>query len=253
LQEQDVSNTDNGKAFLDNLPRLKPNESFCFACHPQVTCFNQCCADLDLVLHPYDVLRLRRSLKLGDRQFIERFTEAEVARGTGFPQISLKMGNDQKTSCPFVSEQGCTVYADRPGACRIYPLGRGAGLDQDGKVDVQYVTLKEDHCLGFSTDKKWTIDSWLDDQGLSEYLDFNDRHMKLMARWLERKVALDKNQFTLVFLALYRLDDFAKFIQQEDLFTNLDVAKKRQQAILDDEVERLRFAAEFLEAILFSS
>ncbi|MBW1809944.1 MAG: YkgJ family cysteine cluster protein [Deltaproteobacteria bacterium] len=248
-----MSKTDNAKAFLHDLPRLKPDESFSFACHPQVACFNECCADLDLVLHPYDVLRLRRSLKLGDRQFIERFTEAEVARGTGFPQISLKMRDDKKASCPFVGEQGCSVYADRPGACRIYPLGRGAGLDKNGKVDVEYVQVKEDHCLGFSEDKSWTIDTWLQDQGLSEYLDFNDRHMKLMARWLERKVALDKNQFTLVFLALYRLDDFAKFIHQEDLFANFSVAKERHQAILNDEVERLRFAIEFLEAILFTN
>ncbi len=44
-----------------------------------------------------------------------------------------------------------------------------------------------------------------------------------------------------------------KFIQQEDLFSKLNVAKVRQQAILDDEVERLGFATEFLEEILFSS
>ena len=47
-------------------PEISPiaaEAPLCFACHPKVPCFNECCRELDLALSPYDVLRLRRALR----------------------------------------------------------------------------------------------------------------------------------------------------------------------------------------------
>ena len=57
--------SDASRELLDSLPELKPDETFCFDCNPDVPCFNRCCAELTLPLTPYDVLRLRRNLGLG--------------------------------------------------------------------------------------------------------------------------------------------------------------------------------------------
>ena len=40
------------------------NETFGFACHKKVSCFNHCCKDLNQTLTPYDVLRLKIQLKI---------------------------------------------------------------------------------------------------------------------------------------------------------------------------------------------
>ena len=53
---------DASREFMENLPELEPGKTFCFACHPEVPCFNRCCAELTLPLTPYDVLRLRRHM-----------------------------------------------------------------------------------------------------------------------------------------------------------------------------------------------
>ena len=45
---------------IDKLPgiRIKENDTFCFRCHPEVECFNQCCRNLNLFLYKQDDLAL---------------------------------------------------------------------------------------------------------------------------------------------------------------------------------------------------
>lgn len=76
--------SDASRELLDSLPELKPGETFCFDCNPDVPCFNRCCAELTLPLTPYDVLRLRRNLGLGS-EFLATFTTLRSFPDTGFP------------------------------------------------------------------------------------------------------------------------------------------------------------------------
>lgn len=192
--------------FMRGLPRLNEDESFCFDCHPGVSCFNSCCADLDLVLSPYDVLRLRNALGIGAAEFLERFAEVEVPPGGGLPRVFLKMREDQRKTCPFVEESGCSVYADRPGACRTYPLGRGASVDSQGRVQTQYVLVREKHCRGFEEPRSWKAESWMQDQGLKAYISFSDKYLELAIR-CNQLGGLTREQFTDVLNDLYQADD----------------------------------------------
>jgi len=236
--------------FLEDLPRIGRGDSFRFACHPEVACFNRCCADLDLVLHPYDVLRLRRALRLAARDFMHRYAEIGIVSGTGFPQVSLRMKANRRMSCPFVSPEGCTVYADRPGACRTYPLGRGASLDADGKLEIRYVLVREAHCRGFEEERAWTVEEWLADQGLSDYLRFNDMHLEFSARLLGEKRTLSREQSGMVLMALYHLDEFGERIESGRWLERSHLPDERKRAILNDEQARLEFAFEWLESEL---
>ncbi|MCA1766096.1 MAG: YkgJ family cysteine cluster protein, partial [Desulfobulbaceae bacterium] len=112
-----------------NVRRLGDQETFRFSCHPGVPCFTECCRQLDLALSPYDVLRLRRGLGIPAAEFLDRYAVVEKSEEEPFPTVFLAMVDDGRAACPFVTERGCSVYQDRPGACRAYPVGRGAYLD----------------------------------------------------------------------------------------------------------------------------
>lgn len=188
-----------------NLDRDQP---FQFRCGTDLACFTDCCRQLDLALTPYDVLRLRQALQISGKEFLDRYAVIEKNAEDAFPQVYLGMIDDGVASCPFVSVKGCTVYADRPGACRTYPLGRGARLDSDGRPDDFYVMLNEPHCRGFAEENPQTVLTWLADQELATYNEFNDLTMLILhhpkIRQGLRPAALQQERFLEV---LYGLSD----------------------------------------------
>ena len=102
-------------------PVLNNNDSFQFACHKGLSCFTQCCRRLEVMLTPYDILRLKTALKMSSEAFLEKYTETVFPKRLELPLIKLKK---EANACPFLTEKGCQVYRDRPTVCRLYPLGR---------------------------------------------------------------------------------------------------------------------------------
>ncbi len=129
-----MSDHDQTQDFLNNLPELEPGKTFGFACHPGVRCFNACCGDLNLMLTPYDVLRLRKGLGHDSKKFIHNHAEITRTPSVGFPMCKLRMLDNAKRSCPFVRDEGCSIYENRPGACRTYPLGRASRMSEEGET-----------------------------------------------------------------------------------------------------------------------
>lgn len=248
LAEKEADATE---AFLKSLPELKAGERFRFACHPDVPCFNACCSDLTLMLTPYDTLRLRRALGISATDFIQHFASRFTAPDTGFPMLHLKMRDEKQKRCPFVSPEGCKVYADRPGACRTYPLGRATKLDEQGNVVEQFFVVREPHCLGFEEATDWDAPSWLADQDLARYNALNDRYMRLMAFTRGKGVGLSDKQAQMVWLAQYQPDAFQQFIGKMGLFNLVDIDEERQQRVMSDEEETLVFGLDWLELAFF--
>jgi uncharacterized protein len=152
-----------------------PDHRFLFACLKALPCFTRCCADLNLVLTPYDVLRLKNRLNLSSGAFLESYTTTYVDAAYRVPVVKLKMNDDEKRRCPFVRPEGCVVYEDRPSACRLYPLGRAASkMYAEHTVGEYYFIVKESHCLGLNEEQEWPLQGWLTDQGLDEYNTIND-------------------------------------------------------------------------------
>ncbi len=248
----ETSDHDATEEFLRGLPELAQGESFQFACHPGVPCFNACCSDLSLMLTPYDVLRLRKALGLTSREFTARLAQVAQAPDTGFPMLKLRMREEiPGLPCPFVTVQGCSVYGNRPGACRTYPLGRATKTNQTSEVVEQFFVVREPHCRGFEQDSAWTSGDWLKDQDLTTYNSFNDQYMLLLAEAKARGMRLTPKQTNLVFLAAYNLDAFKDFLVQMGALTRLDLTPEQEQEILHDEEARLAFATGWLELMLF--
>ena len=239
------------EAFLKSLPELAPGEKFQFACHPGVPCFNACCSDLTLMLTPYDALRLRRALNVSATDFINHFATRFVAPDTGFPMLHLKMRDEREKRCPFVSPEGCKVYANRPGACRTYPLGRATKLDEHGNVVEQFFVVREPHCRGFEQTAVWDAPGWLADQDLAVYNRFNDRYMRLMALARGKGAALTPKQTQMVWLAQYEPDAFQEFIARLDLFRLVEIDETRKAQVLADEEASLIFGLDWLELAFF--
>jgi len=228
------------------------DDGFQFACHPDVACFNQCCRGLKLFLTPYDVLRLKNRLGLSSDEFIDRHTMIRPGQN-GWPQPLLKMTDTYERTCPFVSDQGCTVYDDRPGACRSYPLGRGArGGQAGGSQEELFFLVREDHCQGFEQGPHWSPQTWSADQGLEEYNQINDLFLPLITRPPKlvpppaaRKMA------EMFFLATYNLDLFGRMVRESDLLKRFQVPPQRVQAMLQDEVELMKFGFDWLGFTIF--
>ena len=242
---------DETKEFLDSLPELEEGKTYCFKCYPGIECFNACCSDLDMVLTPYDVLRMREALNMKSIDFLRVYTTGFHMPDTNFPVFKFKMTDNAARSCAFVTEKGCRIYADRPGACRMYPLGRATRPDDKGGVREQFFVVKEDHCKGFLEKDEWTGDSWKEDQGFKEYTAFNDRYMYILSRAKQREYPLSDKLSHMATLAFYKLDEFQEFIPKMGLFERVEVDEKRQKAILENEAVALSFAMDWFELVLF--
>lgn len=245
-----MSDEDLESAFLQALTPLGDGDRFRFACHPGVPCFNECCADLHLELSPYDVLRLRAALGLPSREFLRRYTRLVRESDSELPHLFLTMADDPRRRCQLVSEHGCTVYADRPGACRTYPLGRGASIDAAGEVVTRYVVIREDHCRGFAEAGEFTVDSWLADQNIEPYNRANDRYLGFQTAWRRPGGPPRRELLGLAVIALFRLDDFEQLIAERGIFEELGVEPARRDAVLADQSARLDLAFDWLDRLL---
>ncbi len=72
---------------LKDYPRMGLDERFTFECRPGLSCFTCCCQDVSIVLTPYDILRLKRALRMDSSEFLEKHTitrcgeQPELPRG----------------------------------------------------------------------------------------------------------------------------------------------------------------------------
>ena len=229
------------------------DRKFRFTCRKDLPCFTRCCANLNLVLTPYDVLRLKNRLNLSSEVFLERYATSFVDEKYGVPVVKFKMNNDENRRCPLVSSDGCAVYEDRPGACRLYPLGRAASKIYEGhQAGEYYFMVKESHCLGLNEEQEWTVQEWITDQGLDEYNVMNDFFMDITAGRQSRIVKrLSDRQLQMYYMASYSLDDFRRFVFETTFLDRFDIAKDVLSRIKTDETELMTFACQWLKFSLF--
>jgi uncharacterized protein len=235
----------------ENVNKIGTDEVFSFHCHPGITCFTHCCRQLELVLTPYDVLRLKNAVGLTSSGFLERYVIVEKEEHDTFPRLYLTMVDDGKASCVFVSERGCTVYKDRPGACRAYPMGRAATLKDRNTLDEFYVLLKEEHCRGFGQDRHQTPKQYCRDQGLTSHNSFNDAVAAILQHdRIRHGMKLSEHQIETYILALYDLDTFREKLLAGHLpDIVLGATGKRE---LEQDEPLLLFAIDWLKNFLFN-
>jgi len=231
-------------------PLRAVGRSFAFACHPGLDCFGVCCQQLDLVLTPYDLLRLKGALGLTAGELLEGHTAPADPGRSRWPLIRLKMGQDGW--CPFLGPEGCRVYGDRPSACRTYPLARAAKKGPDGRVEERFYQVREDHCHGFNEDRVQTVEEWVADQGLPAYHHYNDLWMAVLTHPQgPGEGAQGRARAGMFYLASYNLDRFLEFVSTPKFRSLVELGQDRLERLAQRPEELLQLALDWMRFSFF--
>jgi Fe-S-cluster containining protein len=234
--------------------RVGLKNRFKFKCHPGVPCFTQCCRGINIILTPYDVIRLKNRLGLSSEEFLAVYTEPHMMEKTDLPVVTLKLLDDDQKSCPFVRDDGCLVYQDRPTTCRYYPLGVASLTHKEGADDEGfYFFVDEAHCRGFEEDQTWTVAEWRQDQGVDRHDDINAEWTDLVVRKrsFPQNIKLTEQSKQMFFLASYNIDKFREFVFSSSFLTRYDIDAATLEKIKTDEIELLKFGMLWLKFILY--
>jgi Fe-S-cluster containining protein len=234
------------------------NSKIQFRCHPGVTCFTDCCGNIKIVLTPYDILQIRKRLKMDAAEFLHTYTEPTYLEKTDFPGVMIKLTEEGR--CPFIKSktEGCMIYSDRPTACRYYPVGMAnfhEGAQEEQSSEQFYFVVKEPHCRGFEEEKVWTIREWREDQGVDKRDEMNKGWMELVMRRKSfgYQATLSEQAKRMFFMASTDLDQFRSFIFDSSFLQTYDVAPETLDKIRGDDIELLLFSYSLLASMLFGT
>lgn len=234
------------EAILRDCARLGPDDRFNFECGKHLDCFTRCCADVAIVLAPYDVLRMKRALGMDSSEFLRRYTISPFTKDQKIPTVLLKM-DPQGGACPFVSAAGCQVYASRPWACRMYPLGVAEPRNASPADHAFHFLVQEELCHGHGQGSGRAVREWIDCQGLEEYDAANASFKALMLDegW-DQGPALMPQQMDMYYTACYDLDRFRRFVFETRFLELFHVDESRVEAMRTDDEELLEFGIQWL-------
>ena len=241
---------------LEGTRQLAAGQSFPFTCHPGVPCFNACCADVNIILTPLDVLLLARTLGLHTREFLDRHTINPITRELQLPIVMLKMRNEPAKRCPFLGELGCGVYGQRPWACRMYPLGMALPPARVGEQpEPVYFLFEDDHCQGRrqADAVQWTADAWRGDQEVShrDQLEAGFRELVCHPWFIGGRRQLDPRRIEMFHMACYDLDTFRSLVFESSFRRRFELDPELEGRLATDDQALLRFAFRWLKFALF--
>lgn len=230
------------------------SKSIQFQCRKGIACWNACCSNIDISLTPYDILRLKQYLRITSNDFLLHYTLPYEMEQNGIAGVKLRPV-ENGTSCRFMTPEGCSVYDDRPTACRYYPVALLSMRKQDEYTDTQsYALVKEEHCLGHNEPRSITIDAYRQEQGLEEYDELARGWRQLILKKKSSGPSVgkpSKRSLQLYFMVCYDLDTFRNFVTSEGFTELYDLPADEAKEILADDTALMLFGFRFLRQVLF--
>lgn len=223
--------------------------TFQFACNPDVPCFTRCCHNADLLLYPFDIIRLKKRLGMPTEEILVTHTITAFRDNPCFPGVMLRMSDNKGQPCPFLTAEGCTVYPDRPYSCRAYPLEPAmAGEGKQGTITASVV--RHAHCQGHGTGVHWTAESWMDDQGMAEYNRQNLAWARVAALLYTPGTfgaqGRDNPAMNMAFMASYNMDTFRRFVFESSFLKRFAIPKKRLKLVKHDDTALMRLGFDWI-------
>ena len=232
---------------------LKLNDKIRFNCYKGISCFNACCKQADITLAPFDIIRLKQRLGMSSEEFLAKHAVPFQMDATGLPGLKLRT-EDERPVCLFVTDEGCSVYEDRPSACRYYPVGLLTMRASDSPTEEHhYAMVREDHCKGHEESRTLTIAEYRKEQDVEIYDEMNREWYQLILKKKSGGPAVGKPSemsFQLFFMCSYDIDRFRRFVQS-DSFKKVYDLPESDHAGFGDDVTLMKFGFRLLKQVLF--
>lgn len=225
-----------------------------FQCRKGIACWNACCSNIDISLTPYDILRLKRRFDISSGEFLKQYTIPYEMEQNSIAGVKLRpVANG--TACQFMTPEGCSVYEDRPTACRYYPVALLSLRRQDEYTDrASYALVEEPHCLGHQEPRPISVADYRREQGLEEYDELARGWRQLILKKKSSGPSIgkpSKRSLELFFMVCYDIDRFSQFVASEGFGDIYDLPAEELKNILCDDVELMQFGFRFLRQVLF--
>ncbi len=225
-----------------------------FQCRKGIACWNACCSNIDISLTPYDILRLRRRFELSSGAFLQQYTLPYEMEQNSIAGVKLRpVANG--SACQFMTVDGCSVYEDRPTACRYYPLALLSLRRQDETADsTSYALVEEPHCLGHREPRRISVEAYRKEQGLDDYDDLARGWRQLILKKKSSGPSIgkpSKRSLELFFMVCYDIDRFSEFVASEGFRQLYDLPPQELKDILCDDLALMQFGFRFLRQVLF--
>lgn len=224
-----------------------------FRCHPGISCFNACCKQADVTLTPYDIIRLKDRVGKGATEFLKDHTVPFQMDQDGM--LGVKLRTDDEGACLFVTEQGCSVYEDRPTACRYYPLGhmamRPTGAAQE---ETHYFMVKEDHCKGHEEDRELSIQEYLEEQQTRQHDEMNKEWLTVLLKKRSAGPTVGRppeSTLQLFFMASYDMDRMRRFVLSENFRSTYELGDAVYETLEKEDVALMRFGVRLMRQVFF--
>ncbi len=229
--------------------QLGIRDSFEFSCGRHLECFNKCCRDINLFLTPYDILRMKKRLKISSEEFLRTYTIPLFPPEIGHPVILMRMLPGEGKNCPFVGDEGCMIYDDRPWSCRSFPLEPVAE-----SAPPVFEIVKRDFCMGLGKGKLQPVKKWRDTQSVAFYEQINDEWKKVTHHENFSSVnLLEGSGRDIFFIGSYNIDEFRNIVFKGGFLDYFAVDKKVLKQIKTGDTELLLFAFRWMRHVLFGA
>lgn len=224
-----------------------------FSCHKGISCFNACCKHADITLTPYDVIRLKDRLELTSTEFLKQHTVPFQVDQDGLPGIKLRTTDEG--ACLLMNEEGCSVYKDRPTACRYYPLGNmamhGTGA---AKEETHYFLVEEEHCKGHEEDKEQTIQEYLKEQETAQYDEMNKEWTQLMLMKRSGGPSVGKPPeatLQMYFMCSFDMERFRRFVMSDAFQATYDLEDSVYEVLAQEDISLMQFGTRLMKQVFF--
>jgi hypothetical protein len=175
---------------------------------------------------------------MGSSEFLAKHTRQFLSRGTNIPVVQLAM-DPKSLDCMLVTDKGCSVYADRPWACRMFPLDLGS---KDGEFRIM---ASKERCMGLLESATGTIGEWVDGQGIAPFLQMEREFNSVMPAGFVPGSPLPEGLGKILFLA-YDLDRFVEIVKDPRFQTFYEVDDEMLRGAFEDDEQLLRLAFRYI-------
>jgi hypothetical protein len=173
-----------------------------------------------------------------------------------FPEVLLRMADNQEQSCPFLTKAGCAVYDHRPDTCRTFPIEQGVMVDDARQMDRPvYFFRPPVFCLGQHAKEAWTIPEWIEDQEAEQY-------HKMTIQWSAIKRLFQNDPWgfegpegpraKMAFMATYNIDEFRDFVYHSSFLKRYHIKANLRKKFKTDDVALMKFGFEWVKVFVWA-